>query len=167
MCHRQVFRWALGVVGDPDEADDVAQDVLVRLFRRLKSFKWKSRFSTWLFQVTRNTALEQIRKRVRREKLIQEQPRAGQNKNSEQECQLDRLSRSNVVQQIRMCFEQLPARQRMVFDLADLQGVSPIEIGERLGMNPVTVRANLCKARRAIRTKMLKQHPELVEGLVP
>jgi DNA-directed RNA polymerase specialized sigma24 family protein len=50
-----------------------------------------------------------------------------------------------------------------VFDLADLQGYSPSEIGKMLEMNAVTVRANLCKARRAIRTSILDQYPQLLE----
>jgi len=70
-----------------------------------------------------------------------------------------------VVSAIRTLFERLPSRQRQIFDLADLQGYTPTEIGDMLGMNPVTVRANLCKARRAIRSKLIERHPKMVEEL--
>jgi RNA polymerase sigma-70 factor (ECF subfamily) len=147
-----------------DDADDVVQEVLVRLSKRLKSFAGKSRFSTWLFQVTRNTALEQQRKRARRNKLLLGFGRADPKDDFVEEYPLEQLQTSHAVDQIRTLFERLPARQRQVFDLADLQGFGPAEIGEMLGMNPVTVRANLCKARRAIRAKMLERFPEMAEG---
>jgi RNA polymerase sigma-70 factor (ECF subfamily) len=93
--------------------------------------------------------------------------RAEPKDNSVEENPLEQLQTSHVVGQIRTLFERLPARQRQVFDLADLQGFSPTEIGEMLAMNPVTVRANLCKARRSIRAKILERFPEMAEGLHP
>jgi RNA polymerase sigma-70 factor, ECF subfamily len=60
-------------------------------------------------------------------------------------------------------FRELPARQREVFYLADLEGFAPVEIAERLGMNPTTVRAHLFRARRALRARLLERHPEIAE----
>src|SRR5439155_399133 len=56
-CHATVYRWALVHTGDPDDADDVAQEVLVRLYTRLDRYGGRSRFTTWLYQVTRNAAI--------------------------------------------------------------------------------------------------------------
>jgi len=162
--YRQIYRWALVVANDPDEADDVVQEVLVRLHERLKSYAGKSQFSTWLFQVTRNTALGQLRKLTRRRTLMlgfrQQEVEHGNSK----EQVLEQLQSSQVVDEVRELYEQLPTRQRQIFDLADLQGFDPAEIGKMLGMKPVTVRANLCKARRAIRGKLLERFPEMAEG---
>lgn len=162
--YRQIYRWAMGITGDPDEADDVVQEVLVRLHRRLRSYAGKSQFSTWLYQVTRNTALGQQRKSARRKTLMLGFRRNEVGEASLKEHALEQVETSQVVGQIRTLFEQLPARQRQVFDLADLQGFEPTEIGQMLGMNPVTVRVNLCKARRSIRSKMLERFPEMAEG---
>jgi RNA polymerase sigma-70 factor (ECF subfamily) len=60
-------------------------------------------------------------------------------------------------------FDELPARQREVFELSDIQGLSAPEVAERLGMKAVTVRANLFKARRTIRQCMLEHHSNLLE----
>ena len=159
-----IYRWALGITRDADEADDVVQEVLVRLHTRLASYARRSRFSTWLFQVTRNAALGQRRKATRRRNLMFGFRRGVEAEEPHGEQVLQRLEASQAVGQIRNLYEQLPARQRQVFDLADLQGFDPAEIGEMLGMNPVTVRANLCKARRAIRGKMLEKFPDMAEG---
>jgi RNA polymerase sigma-70 factor (ECF subfamily) len=60
-------------------------------------------------------------------------------------------------------FDELPPRQREVFELSDIQGLSAPEVAERLGMKAVTVRANLFKARRTIRQRMLEHHSTLLE----
>jgi RNA polymerase sigma-70 factor (ECF subfamily) len=58
---------------------------------------------------------------------------------------------------------ELPARQREIFDLVDLQGLSPAEAAERTGRKAVSVRASLFKARSAIRAKFLATHPSYGE----
>ena len=164
-CYRDIYRWALVQTGDPDDADDVVQEVLLRLHRRLRSYRGRSRFTTWLFQITRNAALELHRTRMRAQRLAR---RVDRLKPDDQDGAVDRLEQlhtSSVVEVVRVFLHDLPSRQRQIFDLADLQGYAPTEIGRMLEMNPVTVRANLCKARRAIRTKILERHPEMVEGL--
>jgi DNA-directed RNA polymerase specialized sigma24 family protein len=64
---------------------------------------------------------------------------------------------------IRELFFDLPARQREIFDLVDLQGLSPTEAAERMGMKTVSVRASLFKARSTIRSKFLATHPSYGE----
>ena len=159
----QVYRWALVRTGDADDADDVTQEVLFRLHTKLQSYKGKSRFTTWLYQVIRNAAYELGRKKTTqlrfREKLGRMET------DDTRATTLQEQPDNAVVSAIRKLFEMLPSRQRQIFDLADLQGYTPTEIGDMLGMNPVTVRANLCKARRAIRSKLIERHPKMVEEL--
>lgn len=161
--YRRIFRWALVQVGDPDDADDVTQTVLLHLQRRLKSFRGRSKFDTWLYRVTRNASLQWLRGKRRRERLArrvaEERPEADGP---------DPLTDVQVVDtaaMIRRAFAELPGRQREIFGLVDLQGYAPAEVAEALGMNPVTVRANLCKARRAMRSRMLEVDPEIAEEL--
>ena len=159
----QVYRWVLVRTGDADDADDVTQEVLFRLHTKLQSYKGKSRFTTWLYQVIRNAAYELGRKKTTqlrfREKLGRMET------DDTRATTLQEQPDNAVVSAIRKLFEMLPSRQRQIFDLADLQGYTPTEIGDMLGMNPVTVRANLCKARRAIRSKLIERHPKMVEEL--
>ena len=61
---------------------------------------------------------------------------------------------------------QLPERQREVFALVDLQGFKASEAAEMLGLNAVTVRGHLFRARRFVRQKILGTHPELVEEYI-
>lgn len=160
----RVYRWALGLCGDPDEADDIAQEVLVRLHRHLPAFEERSRLTTWLYRVTWNAAAARrrrvwARRRAPLEELDLGQPQADDDPG-------ERIDTARAVWLARAAFTELPPRQRAVFDLADLQGYAPAEIAELLGMNPVTVRVHLMKARRAVRSRVLAWAPALApEGV--
>jgi DNA-directed RNA polymerase specialized sigma24 family protein len=65
--------------------------------------------------------------------------------------------------QIRAFFGARPARQREIFDVVDLQGYDPSEVARTTGMNPATVRANLLKARAAVRAHLIVRHPGAAE----
>jgi len=160
----QIHRWALARTGDRDEADDVTQEVLVRLHRHLASFDGRSQFTTWLYQVTRSAAADLHRKSARRERLVvrlkREPAPAPHDPRAEHEAADERRATSLV----RTFLEELSERQREIFDLCDLQGFGPAEVSAMLGMEPVTVRSHLFRARKAIRRKILESHPELVEG---
>src|SRR5262249_56753147 len=67
----RVRAWAGRFTDDEDAADDVAQDVLISLDRRIRHFRGSSRFSTWLFAVTRNVALSKRRREPRRAEILQ------------------------------------------------------------------------------------------------
>jgi RNA polymerase sigma-70 factor (ECF subfamily) len=162
-CHAQVHRWALSLTADPDDADDIAQEVLVRVHRSLGKYGSRSRFTTWLYQVTRNAALDQRRGRQRRERLATHEHRDELHQDVGSVDRLEELHRSSVADLVRSLFDELPERQREVFDLVDLQDCKPVEVSEMLGMNPSTVRAHLLRARRTIRKRILERHPEMAE----
>ena len=65
-----VVRFLRAFLGDPELADDVAQETFLRVFRRLPTFAHEAKFSTWLFQVARNAAIDAIRSRDRRTRLL-------------------------------------------------------------------------------------------------
>lgn len=161
--YRQIYRWAVARTGDRDDAEDVTQETLVRLHRHLPSFDGRSRFSTWLYQVTRSAAADLHRKRARRERLaarVERQSPAAVDPRSD-EAVTDEKRASDLVKAF---LKELSERQREVFDLVDLQGFSTVEVSEMLRMEPVTVRSHLFRARKAIRKRMLESYPELVEG---
>jgi RNA polymerase sigma-70 factor, ECF subfamily len=153
-----IRRWAASFTGCEDDAEDVTQDVLILVQRRLPQFEGKSRFSTWLFRITRNVALDRRRRESRRSRRLEAMPPAATSTVTR-----DDFDDSKLAELVLRYFDDLPARQREVFELADIQGLSAPEIGVRLGMKPVTVRANLFKARRTIRQRMLAHHSKLVE----
>ncbi len=162
--YEQIYRWALARTGDRDDAEDVTQETLVRLHRHLASFDGRSRFSTWLYQVTRSAAADLHRKRTRWERLalrVKQESAAVVHDPRREEDYADDRRTSDLVQTF---MGKLSDRQREVFDLVDLQGLSTVEVSAMLKMEPVTVRSHLFRARKAIRKKILDNYPELVEG---
>ena len=163
--YEQIHRWAISLTGDPDDADDVTQDVLILLHRRIGQYRERSRFTTWLYRVTRNAAGDHFRRSSRRERAVKRSTEEAGDAGYQKGTQLDELHASDVADLVRTLFVDLPDRQREVFDLVDLQDWSPVEVSQALDMKPVTVRAHLHRARRTIRKRILERHPELMEEL--
>ncbi len=159
-----IYRWALGATGDRDDADDVTQQVLLKIYRHLATLREGGRLRTWLFRVTSNTALEMHRTRGRRAAALDRELLLTPGERASLE-PVDQLDVDRTMMLIEHYFRELPDRQRLIFDLADYQGYTPAEIADMLEMEAVTVRANLCKARRSIRERILRDHPELREEL--
>lgn len=153
-----VFRWSLIFASDPDEAEDITQEVFVRVHRQLGGYRSDGPLEAWLYRITRRTATQIRRKRGRRGRLSLTAAARPEREvyTTDPGGRVDRQRAADIIREL---FSELPRRQREVFDLVDLQGLSPVEVAERTGMKPVSVRANLFKARKAIRDGMLATHP--------
>jgi RNA polymerase sigma-70 factor (ECF subfamily) len=157
-----VFRWALIFASDPDEAEDITQEVFVRTYRQLGDYRSDGPLDAWLYRITRRAATQMRRTRKRRGRLALS-PAAQPLRDVYTTDPGGRVDRERAASLIRELFAELPRRQREIFDLVDLQGFSPAEAAERTGMKPVSVRANLFKARKAIRESLLATHPSYRE----
>jgi len=161
-CYPLVHRWTLMRTGDGDEADDMTQDVVSSLAARLGSFRGDSSFGTWLFRVTLNVEKSARRKQARRTGMLARWWRADEPADEEQR-RIQSLHGQNVMELVNTLLRELPAQQRLVFDLADLQEVETGRIAEMMELEPATVRSHLMRARRALRERMLKTLPSLKE----
>ena len=157
-----VFRWSLIFANDPDEAEDITQEVFVRTYRELGQYRSDGPLDAWLYRITRRTATQMRRTRKRRGRLSLS-PAAQPVRDVYTTDPGGRVDRERAASVIRELFAELPRRQREIFDLVDLQGFSPAEAAVRTGMKPVSVRANLFKARKAIRETLLATHPSYSE----
>ena len=153
-----VFRWSLTFANDPDEAEDITQEVFVRVHRQIGNYRSDGPLEAWLYRITRRTATQLRRTRGRRRRLSLS-PAALPERSVYTTDPGGRVDRQRAATVIHELFFDLPRRQREIFDLVDLQGLSPAEVAERTGMRPVSVRANLFKARKAIREGLLATHP--------
>jgi RNA polymerase sigma factor (sigma-70 family) len=164
-CHPTVRRWAGVLTDDPDDADDIAQEVLIQVAMRLGSYAGRARFTTWLYQVTRNTALSLRRRVARRLRLVGAPgtPPPPPTPAPDPAAQAEASELHGAVAEL---FRELPVRQREVFYLVDVEGHSAAEIAPRLGLRPATVRAHLFRARHAMRRRLLDQFPEIVEEYI-
>jgi RNA polymerase sigma-70 factor (ECF subfamily) len=157
-----VFRWALMFASDPDEAEDIAQEVFVRMHRQLSQYRSDGSLEAWLYSITRRAA-NQMRRTSKRRSRLALSPWARPSRDVYTTDPGGRVDRERAAAVIREMFSELPPRQREIFDLVDLQGFTPLEVAERTGIKPVSVRANLFKARSTIRARFLATHPSYSE----
>jgi RNA polymerase sigma-70 factor (ECF subfamily) len=158
----QVRGWAAKLVGDHDDAEDVAQLVLLRLHQQVGEFEGRSRFTTWLYAVTKRVVLSR-RARERRRSALAE-ARSDELVGDDVEQSAAEGDGSGFVALVASYLDELSGREREVFELGDLRGLNATEIAERLGVKAVTVRTQLMRARRKVRLRMLADHPDLLEG---
>lgn len=159
----QVRRWALVRTGDPDDAEDVAQDVVIRVHRGLARFEGRSRFTTWLYRLTANAAVEMSRGYGRRGRLHDAVTAEEAGIAPELHDRIAEMENARAAALVRSFFGELQGRQREVFDLVDLQGYTPAEAAEMLEIEPPTARVHLMRARRAIRERIVAAHPTLMD----
>ncbi len=135
--HRRVYRLAVRMVGDADAAD-VAQEIFLRVFARIGTFRGASAFSTWLYRLAVNECLRHQGRRSRRLEALVEEPlslAAGPERTLEQ---ADLLGRA---------LQRLDASLRAVFLLREVEGLSYKEIADVLDLPPGTVASQLSRAR--------------------
>lgn len=142
--YRAVVRLAFGIVGDADEARDVAQEVFVHLLDVAPRWQPNARISTWLHRTTLNAALTMRRRVLRwwgRVSPVSRPPA-----DPEHASALNRTA-----EQIGLSLEQLSPRQRAVVTLHLDLGMAPSEIAEELDMSANAARLALSKGLRALR----------------
>jgi RNA polymerase sigma-70 factor (ECF subfamily) len=157
----RMYRWALVHTLDADAAEDVTQRALTRLHQALPGFRGDAAFSTWAYVIVRRAAADWQRSERRRTALHMRHGGA-EARSTEQRHDMSRDT--GLIDIVRAQLVHLPARQRAVFDLIDLQNVPPHAAATLLSMNPATARVHLMRARRALRARLLKEHGPLVEN---
>ena len=160
---RKVFRLLMRMMGDRQEAEDVAQETFLSLHRHGHRFRGDSRFSTFVYRVASNAALNRRRSlgrnRARIQKLAVRQA-AGDDLPSAPRDPEDATSGAQLSRRVRDALEQLKPSLRMPVLLYDIEGLSYGEIAEILGVAEGTVKSRIHRARQALRVLLA----ELLSG---
>ena len=136
-----MYRLALQLVRDPPTAEDVTQEAFIHAYRALRRFRGQSKFSTWLFRITRNCAVDAIRRRERLRRLDRE-AFAGR----EEEDRTDPSLRASLERAI----EALPPELREAFVLIEVLGLSYAEASAVLSVVTGTLKSRMHRARRLL-----------------
>jgi RNA polymerase sigma-70 factor (ECF subfamily) len=153
---RLVYRTLIAILTDAEEAKDALQDVFLSAFKHLEGFQGRSRFSTWLVSIARNTAVQRLRDRKNWESLDEGagepdedfRPRQVRAWQDDPEQQYSASERRQLVEKSIM---QLPAKYRVVLMLRDLEQLSTDRVAEDLGLSVPAVKARLLRGRLMLR----------------
>ena len=147
------------LVGSPDEAEDLALEVFLRVYRTRKKYTPKAKFSTWLFTIANNLALNALRDRQRRPVLPLEVrdsgplgPRPAENAAAARdEPPTHALQRQELADVIRTALDGLNERQRVAIVLNKFEDMNYADIAEVMGLSTKAVKSLLSRARMKLR----------------
>ena len=156
--HRRVYSRCLRMTRNVSEAEDLTQDVFVQLFRKLKTFRGESSFSTWLHRMTVNAVLMHFRKPV----VKSEQTTYDGDDQHEIFSGRQTAGTFSVLDRISLdeALAKLAPGYRAVFILHDVEGYEHSQIGEILGCSVGTSKSQLHKARLRLRSLLRKRVPK-------
>lgn len=146
-----VYNVALRIAGNREDAQEITQEVFLRVFKNLKNFKYQSSFKTWVYRITVNTALN-----IRKKALNDLNRRAEYNENiyaakalqdNPLERIIDKKSNEEIVNNL---LAVLNPQHRACIVLREIQGLSYKEIAQALKININTVRSRLKRARQIL-----------------
>jgi RNA polymerase sigma-70 factor (ECF subfamily) len=154
---RRVFAAALAILRNETDAEDVAQEAVLKAFANIRQFRSEARFSTWLIQITVNEAL--MRRRRERtvvmegidDRLDQESEYAPRDFADWREIPSESLERKEVRQKLAEALGTLDRKYREVFVLRDVEQLNIQETAEALGISVASVKTRLLRARLMLR----------------
>ncbi|MDR1962283.1 MAG: sigma-70 family RNA polymerase sigma factor [Planctomycetaceae bacterium] len=168
------------LIGNRDMAEDLTQEVFLRVFRARKNYQPGAKFTTWLFTITNNVALNALRTRHRKPEV-----QLGLSRNNEDSGERKFLAEDSILassgtiptrhldklemkQMVQLAVEALGERQRMAILLHKFEGLSYIDIANVMDMTPQGVKSLLCRARLNLRDSLqgYMQRGKKVESVI-
>lgn len=153
---QRAYRLAARVLGDTEEALDVAQEAFIKVYQALPRFKGQSAFYTWLFRIVMNLAVDRHRQRAARQRAFgsEEVPPEEWERTAADEAPGAAEAAVSAEQRAKIAraLDALPEHHRTIIILSDIEGLSYREIANVLGCPVGTVMSRLHNARKRLRT---------------
>lgn len=166
-----VFNTVVGIVKDPDEADDLTQEVFVKVYRSLDRFMGQSLFSVWLYRIAVNQSLDKLKSRKRRPNTVPMDDLAGT-----ADVEWDALfadaapnaaeayEETQLQEAIHRVLTSLAPDHRVVITLKDIEGLSQEEIAAILNCPVGTIKSRLTRAREALKERLRPFYESWIAG---
>lgn len=157
----RMYAVSLRMCGNREDALDCTQEAMLRIYRAMGNFKGQSSFATWVYRITMNTCLDELRRRkVRTSSSLDALLDAGWSPSDDE----DTPERHSIASEQRRTLEQaiagLPEDMRAAIVLRDVQGFSYDEIATMLSANVGTIKSRISRGREKLREVLMRQ-PEL------
>lgn len=148
---QKLFRFSLRIVGNQAEAEDVVQEVFVKLWKKREDWEKYKNMEAWCMRMTKNLSIDKLRSKHHRAGILPEgmdfiAPGVSPDRKAEL---------TDLLGQLKGLMQQLPEKQRLVMHLRDIEGQSYKEISEYLEMPLNQVKINLFRARQSIKSQLI------------
>ena len=163
--HHRLFNFLRRFLGAEAATEDVVQETFVRLYRNARNYREVARFTTWIYRIATNLALNELRRRkthaafrldpeVDRETLRVIDMIAGGGPSP-----IDKMTREELSEAVDRALSQMPEQYRAVLLLCDMEDHSYEEAGEILGLRGGTIGSRLSRARRMFANLLARALP--------
>lgn len=159
---KKIYNMALRMTNNREDASDIAQEVCIKIFKSINTFKENSSFSTWVYRITSNVCIDEMRKRKNVVHLTL-------TNSSDEEYELPVEDKGKLPEEIvesrervgllKGYIQELAPDYKMMIILRDIQGYSYEEISKMLNINMGTVKSRLNRARNLLKDKLKNREP--------
>jgi len=162
----RVYGLCYRITGNLDEAEEVAQEIFITVYKSLKNFRGESRFSTWLYRITVNHCKNRMKYLGRRGYYTSEsydQPLEVEDGEVSRQIEAEGMDALGILEQketqrlVQAKISELDEEHREVILLRDMEGLSYEEIAEILGLREGTVKSRIHRARLELKGKLEKE----------
>ncbi|MBR5123168.1 MAG: sigma-70 family RNA polymerase sigma factor [Anaerotignum sp.] len=161
-----VYNVALRMMNHSEDARDISQEVFLKAYRNLANFDERSAFSTWLYRITHNTCIDEMRKRKGKQSYSLEEEL--ENEDGSMQRQIadegdtpeESLLREEQKSEILQALDTLSEEHKAAIILRDVKGLSYEEISEILELSLGTVKSRISRARNQLKTEILKMREQ-------
>lgn len=166
---KKVFNIALRMIGNYDDASELAQEVFIRIFKSLKSFKEESQFSTWIYKIATNVCLDELRKRKNKNLVSLDEDIKYDDSEIKRQVEDNRptpdvtAEKNEIRRIVHEAIGALSDDYKTVIIMRDIQGFSYEEIAKIIKCPEGTVKSRINRARQALR-EILSKKRELLSG---
>ena len=157
-----VYNLALRMMNHSEDAQDIAQEVFLKAYRSLANFDERSAFSTWLYRITHNTCIDEMRKRKGKQTYSLEEELESEDGSMQRQVAdagdtpEESLLRAEQKSEILQALDTLLEEHKAAVVLRDVKGLSYEEIAEILELSLGTVKSRISRARNQLKTEILK-----------
>ena len=167
---KKIYNIAYRMMGNPDDAYDMAQEALVKIFKFIKNYRGEASFSTWIYHITINTCRDELRKKYWQTETSLDQPfeqddgpltKEVADFSFLPEAQYEKKELQEYLQNL---INALHPEYRMVMVMRENMGLSYEEIAKELNVSLGTVKSRLNRARKSLREKIWadqEQYPQI------
>ncbi len=157
---KKIYFLAYDILGDHHEAEDISQEVFIKVFRSLKNFRRHSKMSSWIYQITTNSCIDALRKRKSKPKIslgdfnhisIKNNVEGGSTRIQNPELSADA---SIMQRRIQNALYEVTPRERAVFMMRHYNDLEIKEIAEVLNVSSGTVKSMLFRALNKLRKEL-------------
>ncbi len=161
-----VFTIAMRIVKSREEAEEVAQDVFLKVYKTLGQFEKKSKFSTWLYTVTWRTSIDQARRKQILTDSIDDEEGAFWQVATPDETPLQAVQHGDLQQQLQQAIQQLRPEDAALITLYYLNEKSVKEIADITGLTETNIKTKLYRIRELLREYLDTQLQEEIKDML-